>query len=220
MREMETRNLPGVVEFRASEKGIGRLTGYAAVFGKLSQNLGGFVEQVASGAFNKSLKDRAPVMARFNHENNFLLGTTENGTLTLSADRTGLRYVVDLPDTMAGRDVKALAERGDLRYSSFAFQTVEDSWDLTPDGFPLRTLKVVRLIDVAPVTDPAYRDTSTGMRSLAGHLGLPLEQVRAAADAGDLRPLLCGEAGLATPDQDAALEQLALLRRKLALLAE
>lgn len=218
---METRPLPGVVEFRASDRGIGKLTGYAAVFGKLSQNLGGFVEKVASGAFNKTLKDGAPVFARFNHENNLLLGTTESGTLTLSADRTGLRYVVELPDTSAGRDVKALAERGDLRYSSFAFQTVEDAWDLTPDGFPLRTLKVVRLIDVAPVTDPAYRDTTTGMRSLAGHLHLKFEDVREAAAVGDLRPLFRAEVLRASgEDAKATTAQLALLRRRLDLMAD
>lgn len=222
MRDMETRHLPGVVEFRASDKGIGKLTGYAAVFGKLSQNLGGFVEQVASGAFNKTLKDGAPVFARFNHENNLLLGTTESGTLTLSADKHGLRYEVELPDTSAGRDVKALAARGDLRYSSFAFQTMEDDWDLTPDGFPLRTLKVVRLIDVAPVTDPAYRDTTTGMRSLAGHLRLKFEDVREAAAAGDLRPLFRGDVPRASNDDpvEAATAQLALLRRRLDLMSD
>jgi phage head maturation protease len=51
MREMETRHMPGVVEFRESHNGIGKLVGYASVFNRLSQNLGGFVEQVAPGAF-------------------------------------------------------------------------------------------------------------------------------------------------------------------------
>lgn len=196
MRDLETRHLPGVVEFRASDKGPGTLTGYASVFNRFSQNLGGFVEQVDPGAFNKSLADGVPVFARFNHDSSLLLGTTESGTLTLEVDGTGLRYTVDLPDTQAGRDVQVLAKRGDLRYSSFAFQTMDDEWDLTPDGFPLRTLTAVRLIDVAPVTDPAYRDTTAGMRSLADKLDIPLERVKAMAlnHTDELRSLITSDA--------------------------
>lgn len=200
MRDLETRHLPGVVELRASDKG-GKLTGYAAVFNRFSQNLGGFVEQVDPGAFNKSIADGNPVFARFNHDSSLLLGTTEGGTLTLEVDGTGLRYSVDLPDTSAGRDVRILAERGDLRYSSFAFQVLPDgdAWDLTPEGFPLRTLTAVRLFDVAPVTDPAYRDTTTGMRSLAHKLDLPFDKVKAAS-VEELRALLNGDASDAHGD--------------------
>lgn len=216
MRETETRHMPGLVELRSSERGIGRLVGYAAVFNKRSQNLGGFVEQVAPGAFNKSVKDKSPVFARFNHDSSLLLGTVEAGTLRLETDRTGLRYTVDLPDTSAGRDVKELAARGDLRYSSFAFQTMDDRWDADGDGTPLRTLLSVRLIDVAPVTDPAYRDTSAGMRSLADRLGLPLDEVRAVAESGGIRSLLNGETRR-RPDQASA-DRIALLRRKLSLM--
>lgn len=189
MRDLEMRHQPGVVEFRASDTGPGTLTGYASVFNRFSQNLGGFVEQVDPAAFNKSLSDGVPVFARFNHDDSLLLGTTEGGTLTLEVDGTGLRYNVDLPDTSAGRDVQTLAKRGDLRYSSFAFRTLDDEWDLTPDGFPLRTLRAVQLIDVAPVTNPAYRDTTTGMRSLAEKLHVPLEQVRTAS-VDEIRALL------------------------------
>lgn len=188
MRDLELRNHSGAVEFRASDKG-GTLVGYASVFNKLSQNLGGFVERVDPGAFNKSLADGVPVFARYNHDDNHLLGTTEAETLRLLVDGTGLRYEVDLPDTSSGRDVRVLAERGDLRHSSFAFRTLDDDWDFTPEGFPLRTLLAVQLVDVAPVNNPAYRDTTTGLRSLADHLKLGIEQVKEAAAQGDLRSL-------------------------------
>jgi HK97 family phage prohead protease len=177
------------VEFRASDNGLGVLTGYASVFNKLSQNLGGFVERVDPAAFNKSIADAVPVFARFNHDDSLLLGTTEGGSLTLEVDGTGLRYNVDLPDTQAGRDVRTLAARGDLRYSSFAFRTVSDEWDLTPEGFPMRTLTGVQLIDVAPVTNPAYRDTSTGLRSLAEKFEMDIAEVRSLAAAGQLKSI-------------------------------
>ena len=165
-RELEVRTAALAVELRAADNGIGTLVGYAAVFNRLSQNLGGFVEQVDPAAFNKSLADNVPVMARGNHEDASLLGTTWAGTLRLSTDGTGLRYEVDLPDTSAGRDFRALAERGDIRWSSFAFRTIEDEWSLTEQGFPLRTLRAVQLVDVAPVNSPAYLDTTAALRSM------------------------------------------------------
>lgn len=182
--EIRTASLGGF-EYRAGA-GVGGMTGYASVFSKLSQNLGGFVERVEPGAFDKSLADAVPVMARYNHDDNYLLGTTEGGTLALEVDGTGLRYdIAELPNTSAGRDVAELARRGDLRYSSFAFRVMVDDWDVTEQGFPLRILRSVQLVDVAPVNNPAYRDTTTGLRSLADRIGadvghMPgLEEIRA-----------------------------------------
>ncbi len=202
------------VEFRdaaTDAKSAGVLAGYAAVYERLSQNLGGFVENVAHGAFAQSLADNNPVLARYNHDDNQLLGTTEAETLRVSSNETGLPYEVDLPDTSVGRDVAVLAKRGDVRYSSFAFRTLEDAWSVTDQGFPLRTLVKVQLVDVAPVNNPAYRDTSVGMRSLAERTGIDpadlttvgVEEIRArllkdaaeraeqdAEDLGDTRSLL------------------------------
>lgn len=193
MRELELRSLPGRVELRTSSTGGKILEGYASVFNKLSQNLGGFVERVDPGAFTKSLADGVPVVARFNHNDDYLLGTTEAETLRLTVDGTGLHYEVDLPDTNAARDVAVLAERGDLRFSSFAFRTIDDEWGLTPEGFPMRTLLATQLVDVAPVVNPAYRDTTTGLRSLAEKFDIKLEQVQERAKAGKLSELFTEE---------------------------
>lgn len=229
MRDLELRHIPRPVEFRASDTGLGVLTGYAAVFNRYSQNLGGFVEQVDPGAFSKSLGDGVPVFARFNHEDNFLLGTTEAETLRLFVDGTGLAYEIDLPDTTAGRDVKALAQRGDLRYSSFAFRTAMggDSWDFTPEGYPLRTLTGVQLVDVAPVTNPAYRDTTTGLRSLATHLHVGIDRVKEAAEKDELRSLLTtkdsGAHGDGERRDDGQVDNhpsIAIMRRRLEILAK
>lgn len=190
MRETETRQMPGTVELRASETGgPGVLVGYAAVFNRMSQNLGGFVEQVDPNAFDKSLADNVHIVARFNHKDDYLLGTTTSGTLVLQKDGTGLRYEVDLPDTQAGRDVAALAKRGDLSKSSFAFQTIDDDWGTTEQDFPLRTLRSVKLLDVAPVVSPAYLDTTAGLRSLADKFHVGLDEVKAKAAANELRTL-------------------------------
>src|SRR5206468_7548061 len=126
----------------------------------------------------------------YQHEDQFLLGRLVSGTLRLAGDTTGLDYSVDLPDTTYARDIAALAARGDVRYSSFAFRTIDDDWGLSEQGFPLRTLTALQLVDVAPVVTPAYMDTSTGLRSLAEKRGLDLDLVEQAAKADALSELL------------------------------
>jgi uncharacterized protein len=163
--------------------------GYAAVFGRSSENLGGFIEKVNPQAFNKSRADNWPgVVARFNHQDNFLLGSTRSGTLKLTIDNVGLGYEVDLPECRS--DVLEMTQRGDLAHSSFAFQTYEDDWGTTEGGYPVRNLMSARLIDVAPVTVPAYPDATVGLRSLARHVGAPMEDVTKLAERDELRSLL------------------------------
>jgi HK97 family phage prohead protease len=186
--DTERRFTRGLVEVRAAgdTRTIG---GYAAKFNALSRNLGGFVERIDPGFFAKSEGDGWPeAMARYNHHDNMLLGTSDAGTLRLQTDGTGLDYSVDVPASRA--DVYELVQRGDVRRSSFAFYTFEDDWGMTEQGFPVRTLLSGQLVDVAPVNTPAYLDTSTGLRSLAERAGAELEEVRAAADGGDLKRFL------------------------------
>jgi HK97 family phage prohead protease len=105
------------LEFRSAGEGKIVAHGYGAVFNKLSQNLGGLVERVAPGAFTKTIAE-ADIRALFNHDPNYLLGRSAAGTLRLSEDGTGLPYEIDLPDTMAGRDVATMLERRDITGSS------------------------------------------------------------------------------------------------------
>lgn len=189
MRDVETRYIVGAVELRSSEGGT-KLGGYALKFNTVSQNLGGFVETIAPGALSKTVADGGEVLCRYQHEDNFLLGRTSSGTLRLTLDDVGLLYEVDLPDTDYARNLAALAGRDDVRYSSFAFRTIADEWSQTPQGYTLRTLKEIQLIDVAPVVQPAYLDTSTGLRHLAEVRNLDFDSVRAAAESGSLASLL------------------------------
>lgn len=175
------------VELRAKDEL--RIGGYAAKFNVLSQNLGGFVEKVDRSFFNKSRGDGWPdVLARYNHDDNMLLGTTGGGTLRLHVDDTGLDYEVDLPQARA--DIAELVRRGDVRKSSFAFRTFDDDWGVTDQGFPLRSLVSGQLVDVAPVNIPAYYDTTAGLRSLAEKVEADFEEVRSAAAVDDLRRFL------------------------------
>ena len=185
MTDAERRFTSVPVEIRAgSDKKI--IGGYAAKFERHSQNLGGFVERIAPSAFNKSRGNGWPgVIARYNHDDNMLLGTIGGGTLRLGIDEVGLTYEVDVPSGRA--DIYELVQRGDVRQSSFAFVTDMDGdeWDVTDQGFPQRTLTSVRLMDVAPVNTPAYEDTSVGLRSITA--ALESFARRAEADISEVR---------------------------------
>ncbi len=189
MADMEKRRTLGAVEMRASGDTDQRIGGYAAKFNTLSQNLGGFVERIAPGFFDSS-RDAAwrGVMARYNHD--LLLGTTAAQSLRLSVDGTGLDYEVDLLDDPASQRVRALVQRGDVSQSSFAFYVAEDEWSTTDQGFPLRTLVGGTLVDVAPVDQPAYLDTSTGLRSLAEARGVDISEIEELARANELAKVL------------------------------
>ena len=169
MYEFEKRNVAEGVELRSAEDGTRTLVGYAAVFNAESGDLGGFTERVAPGAFAKTIGE-ADVRAVMNHDASLVLGRNRAGTLRLEEDAHGLRYEVDLPDTMTGRDVATLIERGDVSGSSFKFRVIKQEWDRTEDReVPLRTLSEVALADVGPVTYPAYEatDGALALRALA-----------------------------------------------------
>lgn len=185
MTDAERRFTSVRVEVRAGANDKMSIGGYAAKFNRMSQNLGGFVERIDPAFFNKSRGDGWPdVVARYNHDDNMLLGTTNARTLRLSTDNVGLLYDADLPSSRA--DVYELVQRGDVNKSSFAFVAVEDDWTVNDQGFPLRTLLGGRLMDVAPVNTPAYLDTSTGLRSLARKFDAPIDEVRKLAEGDEL----------------------------------
>jgi HK97 family phage prohead protease len=175
----ETRTLSEPVEIRAAdgEDAKPKVRGYAAVFGKESENLGGqdyqFREIIEPGAFDEVLAD--DVRALLNHDPNFILARSKNGigTLTLGTDERGLFYEFEPPDTQAGRDLVESIRRGDIDQSSFSFRVNKDGqdWEEKQEGdgptMITRTIKkVARLFDVSPVTYPAYPDATVALRSL------------------------------------------------------
>ena len=130
------------------------IMGYAAVFNSPSEDLGGFIEYIAPGAFDSVMND--DVRGFYNHDYNYLLGRASSGTLRLSTDERGLRYEIDLPNTTYANDLIELMRRGDVKESSFAFMIESDSWSVK-NKQNIRTItKISRLIDVAPVVIPAY----------------------------------------------------------------
>jgi HK97 family phage prohead protease len=166
----EIRFYPDKLEFRSDEADQKHIIGYASVFGAVSRRLGGFHEKVLPTAFNRAKEENWPnVVCRYNHKDDFVLGTTSADTVRLSIDDRGLKYDVIPPSCRS--DVMEYVERGDVRYSSFAFRCVDeesDSWEKSEYNLPMRSLHSVELVDVAPVMDPAYRDTTAMARNISG----------------------------------------------------
>ena len=135
------------------------IRGYAAVYNSDSEWMGGFYEQIATGAFDDVLDN--DTRAYFNHDENLLLGRVSSGTLRIGTDARGLYYEVDLPNTSYANDLVELMKRGDVNQSSFAFLIDSDRWE-ERDGKTYRIIeKVSRLLDVSPVAQPAYPDATS-----------------------------------------------------------
>ncbi|MFF7233955.1 HK97 family phage prohead protease [Streptomyces sioyaensis] len=177
---MERRTVPTQFEVRSEGQKF-TFYGYALRWGRKSQNLGGFRELVAEKATTETIT-QDDIRALFNHDANLILGRNMSGTLRLSEDSDGLHYEADMPDTTYARDLAVSMERGDVTQSSFGFRTVDDTWGIDEDDFPLRTLRKISLFDVSPVTYPAYVDSTSGvneraLRSLASDSGLSVARL-------------------------------------------
>ena len=154
------------VELRSQISG-NRLSGYASVFNQYA-DFGSYLETLASTAFDAILADPATdVRSFYQHDSAMLLGRQSSGTLRLSTDSTGLHFDLDIPDTSYGKDLRELVSRGDLTGMSFGFIADQEDWSRLRDGRELRThTSVARLIEVSPVSLPAYQGTSIQLRSL------------------------------------------------------
>ena len=149
-KDAEKRTM-GTIEVRESDGDEMTLEGYAAVFNS-ETDLGAFREVIRPGAFDEVLDN--DVRALINHDPNLILGRTGNGTLELSTDERGLKYKVKLGDQQYARDFYESVKRGDISQSSFAFTIDKQSWN---EERTVRSVdKVRQLLDVSPVTYPAY----------------------------------------------------------------
>jgi HK97 family phage prohead protease len=144
-----------------------KIVGYASVFNTPSQLEPGLYEVIAPTAFDSSLQTDADVMARWNHDDQYLLGRTSSGTLKLSVDSRGLAYEITPPNTSYANDLKALMVRGDVSQASFAFIANDEQWSEDSKGNVVRTITDCQLIDIAPVNRGQYPQATSSIRSQA-----------------------------------------------------
>lgn len=154
--EKEIRNID--LEIVANEESR-TVEGYAIVFNSLSEDLGGFREQILPEAVDGVL-ERSDVLALLNHDKSkgvLARSRYGKGSLTLEIDEKGLKYRFEAPHTALGDEVLEYLRRGEITSSSFAFTINEDIWEKTGEEY-IRTIKSFKqLYDVSPVFEPAYQ---------------------------------------------------------------
>jgi len=148
---------------KEQKSGRKKLNGVASVYGKETNISGYFLEEIVDGAFLRVLDKKPDVRLLFNHDPNFIFGRTTNKTLRLNdVSRIGLVFWCDLPDDIFADVLFSRVERQDVSGCSFAFIVGLDDWILPLDkrGLPKRFIKEIdELLDVGPVTYPAYERT-------------------------------------------------------------
>lgn len=162
--------------------------GYGAVFNtptRINSWEGTFDEQIAPGAFRKSLRERTPKF-QFDHGHHPLIGSIPIGVITdIHEDDRGLYVSARLGQHIIIDLIREAIATKAIDGMSFRFSVVRDEWrdkdgkviksdeELSrllwgeePERLPLlRTLKEVKVAEVGPVVWPAYEETSAAVRS-------------------------------------------------------
>lgn len=172
MKELERRTLK--MELRAEKRQETQqpvIVGSAAVYNQEAVIGGWFREVIRPGSFTELLGNNPDVVGSFNHDWNYVLGRTPD-TLRLIDTPTSLNYEIDInPNDAEAMSVYAKVQRGDIKQSSMAFFVRSEEWTYPADGstdLPLRAITgFAELLDVSPVTFPAFPQTSASVRSKA-----------------------------------------------------
>lgn len=154
-------------EFKTREEdGRRYLDGYYAVFNSPYEVCPGWIEEIAPGAFARTLREGRDVKALWNHDSNIVLGSTSNRTASLAEDERGLYGPIEINEgDQDAKNAYARVDRGDVRGCSFGFgiKDMEEWWD--DDGTYRTRLTDVELYEVSPCTFPAYTQTSITARN-------------------------------------------------------
>lgn len=185
-RDDVLRSVPFTLTRDGNGESDGRtFEGYGAVFNsptRINSWEGTFDEQIAPGAFRKSLRERTPKF-QFDHGSHPLIGSVPIGMISdIHEDDNGLFVSARLGEHIIIDLIREAIATGAIDGMSFRFSVVRDEWRdadgkiVKPEdvdqalwtgdrGVLLRTLKEVKVAEVGPVVWPAYSDTSASVRS-------------------------------------------------------
>jgi HK97 family phage prohead protease len=148
------------------------ITGLAAPFNSqtmIGEEPWGFREQIAPGAFSKTLQE-ADVVFLLNHDTSKPLARKSAGTLTLRESERGLEIEAKTADTSYANDLRTNIKAGNVRGMSFGFEVIKERWT-DDEGNEAdkwtgtqRLLQEVKLIETSAVTFPAYGATDISAR--------------------------------------------------------
>jgi uncharacterized protein len=143
------------------------LEGHAAVFDTPARVCDDgrreYIETIARGAFTKTLRERIPVLM-FEHGNHPLIGTVPLGTIThIREDDRGLYVRARLLDNWLVTPVRDAISQRAVTGMSFRFRPITNGTG--PAGEVIR--REVALVELGPVSLPAYEGTDVSVRSRA-----------------------------------------------------
>jgi HK97 family phage prohead protease len=167
---METiKRAIGTINYRSEGEAMPKEFGGIAAVVDTVTDLRFFEEKIERGAFDQVLEDDVRVL--FNHEAEAILGRTKSNTARIWVNADGnLEYswVPDYENPLHMQVARSIM-RGDITQSSFAFTVKEYSWGKS-ERYGDMSMHIVRkidkLLDVSPVTYPAYEDTVAEARSI------------------------------------------------------
>lgn len=148
------------------ENGKRYIEGYFSVFNQPYEVFPGWIEEIAPGAFSRTLRESKDVKVLWNHNSDIVLGSTINRTATLREDDVGLFGSNEInEDDQEAKNGYARVARGDVRGCSFGFEikAMEERWD--DEGNYRTRITDVDLFEVSPCTFPAYAQTSISARA-------------------------------------------------------
>lgn len=167
--EIERRDISLEVRGEADSRAIG---GEAVMYNEWTTIGGAFEERIAPGAFTASLA-KNPVIATFNHNMDNIVARTDSDTLVLEDSKKALSYRFDAPNTTVGNDLHENIRIKNVKGSSMMFRTTKQKWEWAERGsgkLDKRTVLEGHLVELGPVTLPAYTQTSaTALRSMEDH---------------------------------------------------
>lgn len=172
MPEFLTRSIH--FDLRTDTNGDGlTLAGYASVFNsptRIFERGREFDEQIAPGAFAKTVNNRDRVVLQFEHGQHPVIGSMPLGVITaMREDERGLYVEARLTDNWLIQPVRDAIADGAVDGMSFRFAVEDETWDHSGD-VDLRTITEVRLAELGPVVFPAYSDTAVAVRSATAAL--------------------------------------------------
>lgn len=136
--------------------------GYFALYESETELWEGSYEIISKGAFDNTLnKD---VRALWNHNTQYVLGRSKNGSLSLKADDKGLFGTIKLPNTQYANDLYELVSRGDIDQASFGFNILDEELEELASGGYRWRIKDIDLHEISVVTFPAYENTTVQAR--------------------------------------------------------
>lgn len=153
------------IEIRASS-GLSldgkKIIGRPIVYNSQSEDLGGFVEVIAPGAFGNSIK--GDIRALVEHDYKMLIGRTVSNTMRIREDNEGVLVEIDPPNTRTASELIESIERGDITGMSFGFSVNEKGAEWNFDSDPaLRTVTSAVLHEITVTSMPAYASTNVAI---------------------------------------------------------